>query len=109
MHTVGFRGSVPQLLDTPGSLGEQLREAVADRTSRFNDGVASSNLQVDRADRYGRRASRTTLALAFLASAGALFGLAGVLRAGRAGWLSLATGMLGLLAAGALGIIAFVT
>jgi hypothetical protein len=104
LRTVGFAVPIAQLVQSLGGVQSQLLGAVGDREQRFADGVAQSNEQVDRADRYARRDSRATLALAFLASAGALFGLAAVLRAGRAGWVSVATGALGVLAAAAVGI-----
>jgi len=46
------------------------------------------------AERFGRRQGRAVLGLAALASAGALFGLAGVFKAGRPGWVALGTGAL---------------
>jgi hypothetical protein len=68
--------------------------------------VTRSTGLVDEARRYGRRDGRATFALTLLASAGALFGLAGVLRAGRAGWVALGTGAAALLAAAAAGVVA---
>jgi hypothetical protein len=104
LSTVGFRGPATQLLQGSNPMKSQLAAAAHQDAQSFALDVSRSNVQVDRADLYGRRASRATLALAFLASAGALFGLAGVLRVGRAGWLSLATGVVGLLGAAAVGI-----
>jgi hypothetical protein len=104
LRTVGFAVPVAQLVQSLGGVQAQLLGSVADREQRFADGVTQSNEQVDRADRYARRGSRATLALAFLASAGALFGLAAVLRAGRAGWVTVSTGALGVIAAAAVGV-----
>jgi hypothetical protein len=80
-------------------LAQAQRDAAA-----FATQVNRSSALVDASDRYGRRDSRATFALTLLASAGALFGLAGVLRAGRAGWVSLGTGTAGLAAAAAVGV-----
>jgi len=104
LRTVGFTVPVSQLVQSLSGVQTQLLGAAADREQRFADGVTQSNEQVDRADRYARRGSRATLALAFLASAGALFGLAAVLRAGRAGWVAVGTGALGVIAAAAVGV-----
>lgn len=104
LRTTGFTVPIARLVQDPLKVKLELTGAARDLQRRFTDGVAQSNEQVDRAERYARRGSRATLALAFLASAGALFGLAAVLRVGRAGWVAVATGGLGVVAAAAVGI-----
>jgi hypothetical protein len=69
-----------------------------------NRAVARQNAAVAAAERYGHRRSRTVFALSVLASAGALFGLAGVLEAGRSASLVLATGAAALAVSIATGI-----
>jgi hypothetical protein len=90
------------LNDIAATKARLTRDATA-ATDALRADVDRSAQDVDTAKRYARRGSRTTLALAVLASAGALFGLAGVLRASRAGWVALGTGAVGLVISAAVG------
>jgi hypothetical protein len=78
--------------------GEQQRAA-----ERWQEAVELQNAAVDEADRYGRRQSRAVFGLALVATAGALFGLAGVVRGGGPGWIALGTGAAALAGAVAAG------
>jgi hypothetical protein len=61
------------------------------------------NALADRHERLARRGTRSDLALSLTAIAGTLLGLAGVLRAGRGGWLTLGVGAATLVAAAGVG------
>jgi hypothetical protein len=55
------------------------------------DLVEQQNAQLDDADRYGTRQEHSFFSLGLVATAAALIGLAGLMGATRAGWISLAT------------------
>lgn len=104
LRTVDLKGTPQPNNAWISEVRTQLARFVQATGATFNERVKESNAAVDAGARYARRGSRATLALAVLASAGALFGLAGVLRAGRAGWLALVTGAAGILIAAAVGV-----
>jgi hypothetical protein len=70
---------------------EDTTRELDEATTRWQEAVRLQNAAVDEAGRYGRRQGRAVFGLALVATAGALLGLAGVLRAGRPGWLALGT------------------
>ena len=55
------------------------------------DLVEAQNAELDDADRYGTRQEHSFFSLGLVATAAALIGLAGLMGATRAGWISLAT------------------
>lgn len=89
-------------IDPAGAQKLARRQAAAGAAE--NRAVAVQNATVEQAERYGHRRSRAVFALSVLASAAALFGLSGVLDAGRAARLALATGALAVAASLAVGV-----
>lgn len=83
-----------------GENARMAREMAAD--------VSIASRQFSAHDRYASRATRGTVGLGLTALAGAVVGLAGVLRSGRAGWIAVATCVAALLGAIGLGVAALV-
>jgi hypothetical protein len=79
-------------------------DELAAATARQQAAVVLQNAAVDEAGRYGRRQGRAVFGLALLATAGALLGLAGVLKAGRPGRLTLGLGAAAVAAAVSSGV-----
>lgn len=71
---------------------------------RWDRTIARQNAEIDDSSRYGRRSGRAVFGLALVAMAGALLGLAGVLRSGVPGRIVLVTGASSLALAVASGV-----
>lgn len=74
---------------TDAAVDAYARGLLAASVADLNADVAEQNRQLDVANAAGERSGRAVLGLSFAPLAGVLVGLAAVLRAGPAGWITL--------------------